>query len=257
MNWTSTGPVGRPGSDSHERDEQNERTDVEVGSVAERVSLPVTRTSSGDSDRWEAVRFAAAMVIVAALIFVPLELLGGGDATPAPAPVVVSSPSTTPEDPTRAVERASRSGRDPWLWRSCRTGTPIRPCTYRTAPKTPAPVVTTEYPKPRRANANRETHTPATGAGHKGYARSLVAPGQWPCLDRLWEAESGWRTSAVGSLTTHGRAYGIPQRMSATRPPLAWLNDGQEQIRWGLGYIAGRYGSPCAAWSAFNTKGWY
>jgi hypothetical protein len=29
------------------------------------------------------------------------------------------------------------------------------------------------------------------------------------------------------------------------------------QIRWGLGYIEDRYGSPCGAWAHSQARGWY
>ena len=36
-----------------------------------------------------------------------------------------------------------------------------------------------------------------------------------------------------------------------------WENDAATQIRWGLGYIQGRYGTPCGAWSFKQGHGWY
>jgi hypothetical protein len=36
-----------------------------------------------------------------------------------------------------------------------------------------------------------------------------------------------------------------------------WRTDPVTQIKWGLDYIEGRYGSPCGAWNAFRAKGWY
>jgi len=29
------------------------------------------------------------------------------------------------------------------------------------------------------------------------------------------------------------------------------------QVRWGLGYIKGRYDTPCKAWSFWQAHGWY
>jgi hypothetical protein len=29
------------------------------------------------------------------------------------------------------------------------------------------------------------------------------------------------------------------------------------QIRWGLGYIKDRYGTPCGAWAHSQATGWY
>jgi hypothetical protein len=36
-----------------------------------------------------------------------------------------------------------------------------------------------------------------------------------------------------------------------------WADNPETQIRWGLGYIQGRYGSACAAWSYKQGAGWY
>ena len=36
-----------------------------------------------------------------------------------------------------------------------------------------------------------------------------------------------------------------------------WLTNPVTQIRWGLGYIKSRYGSPCGAWSHFRSHNWY
>jgi hypothetical protein len=47
-------------------------------------------------------------------------------------------------------------------------------------------------------------------------------------------------------------AYGIPQALPASKMATAgadWRTNPATQITWGLNYIAGRYGSPCDAWS--------
>jgi hypothetical protein len=36
-----------------------------------------------------------------------------------------------------------------------------------------------------------------------------------------------------------------------------WKSNPETQIKWGLSYIKGRYGSPCGAWSHFKGHGWY
>ncbi|WP_106402976.1 aggregation-promoting factor C-terminal-like domain-containing protein [Actinocorallia populi] len=82
------------------------------------------------------------------------------------------------------------------------------------------------------------------------------ADGQYDCLYQLWNRESGWRTTA-------GRVdgpYGIPQANPGTKMSSAgpkWQTDAATQIRWGLGYVKGRYGSPCGAWAHFQANHWY
>jgi hypothetical protein len=36
-----------------------------------------------------------------------------------------------------------------------------------------------------------------------------------------------------------------------------WRTNSQTQIKWGVSYIKGRYGSPCGAYNSFLAKGWY
>ena len=80
---------------------------------------------------------------------------------------------------------------------------------------------------------------------------------QFPCLNKLWNRESGWRTSASNS---GSGAYGIPQALPGKKMSSAgadWKTNPATQIKWGLGYIEGRYGSPCEAWQHSESTGWY
>jgi hypothetical protein len=80
---------------------------------------------------------------------------------------------------------------------------------------------------------------------------------QFGCLQSLWNAESGWNVYA--SNPSSG-AYGIPQALPGSKMANAgpdWQSNAATQIRWGLGYIKGLYGSPCGAWSHEEADGWY
>lgn len=80
---------------------------------------------------------------------------------------------------------------------------------------------------------------------------------QFSCLDPLWAHESGWSVTAYNAGTG---AYGIPQALPGSRMASAgpdWQNNAATQIRWGLEYIKGTYGSPCAAWDHEQATGWY
>jgi hypothetical protein len=82
------------------------------------------------------------------------------------------------------------------------------------------------------------------------------APSEFSCLVNLWNRESGWNTHAYNP----SGAYGIPQALPGSKMAAAgpdWQNSYQTQITWGLGYIAGSYGSPCGAWAHSNAFGWY
>lgn len=81
--------------------------------------------------------------------------------------------------------------------------------------------------------------------------------GQWSCLDSLWTKESGWQVDADNPTSS---AYGIPQSLPGSKMASAgddWETNPATQIRWGLGYIEDRYGTPCSAWAHSQANNWY
>lgn len=80
---------------------------------------------------------------------------------------------------------------------------------------------------------------------------------QFACLVALWKKESGWRVNAYNASSG---AYGIPQALPGSKMATAgadWETNPATQISWGLGYIGGRYGTPCGAWDHSQRTGWY
>ncbi len=80
---------------------------------------------------------------------------------------------------------------------------------------------------------------------------------QFGCLQPLWALESGWSVTAENPSSG---AYGIPQALPGSKMASAgadWQTDAATQIRWGLTYIQGLYGSPCGAWAHEQADGWY
>jgi hypothetical protein len=80
---------------------------------------------------------------------------------------------------------------------------------------------------------------------------------QWPCLYDLWQRESGWNVYAENAASG---AYGIPQSLPGDKMASAgsdWQTNAATQIKWGLGYIKGTYGTPCAAWQNELNYGYY
>ncbi len=107
------------------------------------------------------------------------------------------------------------------------------------------------------------TRTEKIGGGDpKAIAQALLpefgfSSDQFSCLDSLWTRESGWSSTAANPSSS---AYGIPQALPGSKMASAgadWATNPATQIRWGLGYIADRYGSPCGAWSHSESVGWY
>jgi hypothetical protein len=80
---------------------------------------------------------------------------------------------------------------------------------------------------------------------------------QFPCLDKLWTKESGWNHKAYNA---GSGAYGIPQALPGSKMGSVaddWKTNPATQIKWGLGYIEGRYSNPCGAWQHSRNTGWY
>ncbi|MEV6132719.1 hypothetical protein AB0M05_39060 [Streptomyces violaceusniger] len=80
--------------------------------------------------------------------------------------------------------------------------------------------------------------------GEFGFGQS-----QWPALRKLWDKESGWRWNAMNPISG---AYGVPQALPGRKMASAgrdWQTNPTTQVKWGLGYIKDRYGSPNAAWN--------
>ncbi|MCU1591557.1 MAG: hypothetical protein JWP11_2813, partial [Frankiales bacterium] len=110
------------------------------------------------------------------------------------------------------------------------------------------------------ARASRTRSAAVSYGSPRAIARAMLADrgwsDQWGCLDSLWSRESGWRVYAANS----SGAYGIPQALPGSKMASAgsdWRTNPATQIRWGLGYIASSYGSPCAAWHHSESHNWY
>jgi hypothetical protein len=103
-----------------------------------------------------------------------------------------------------------------------------------------------------------------SGGGNEALANSMAAAapyhwtgGQTTCLDWLWTRESNFE---AGATNPQSGAYGIPQSLPAGKMAAAgedWQTNPATQIRWGLSYIRGTYGTPCGAWSHEQAAGWY
>ncbi len=85
-----------------------------------------------------------------------------------------------------------------------------------------------------------------------GFATSEMA-----ALVPMWTKESNWSTSARNPSSG---AYGIPQALPGDKMASVaadWRTNPATQIKWGLGYIKDRYGTPSAAWAFWQAHNWY
>ncbi|MGZ0712745.1 aggregation-promoting factor C-terminal-like domain-containing protein (plasmid) [Coraliomargarita sp. W4R53] len=102
-----------------------------------------------------------------------------------------------------------------------------------------------------------------TAAAAQAYARAYGAStygwgdDQYSCLVSLWQKESGWNYQAYNG---GSGATGIPQALPGSKMASAgsdWQTNAATQVRWGMGYISARYGTPCGAWGHSGANGWY
>jgi hypothetical protein len=101
-------------------------------------------------------------------------------------------------------------------------------------------------------------------AGNQQLARQMMLQHGWPqsewgALSALWTGESGFRANARNASSG---AYGIPQALPGSKMASAgpdWMTNPATQIKWGLGYISSRYGSPTSAYQQWLGRHphWY
>lgn len=104
--------------------------------------------------------------------------------------------------------------------------------------------------------------TPPTAVVHtvneaKSYALAVLGAVQYSCIDKIFTQESNWRTKALNSTTG---AYGIPQALPGSKMATIasdWRVNPVTQVKWGIKYVNGRYGSACVAWRFKQIHGWY
>ncbi len=99
----------------------------------------------------------------------------------------------------------------------------------------------------QRQPEDRLRHDARRGLRH----RPVPLPGQ--ALDQ------GERLEPKASNSSSG-AYGIPQALPGSKMGSVaddWKTNPATQIKWGLGYIKGRYDTPCGAWQKSQSSGWY
>jgi hypothetical protein len=113
---------------------------------------------------------------------------------------------------------------------------------------------------PSASTPSAATAVVPAGDAQQIAAKMVTARGwgsdQFSCLVSLWSKESGWRTNAANP----SGAYGIPQALPGSKMASAgadWQTNPATQISWGLSYISGVYGTPCAAWSHSQATNWY
>ncbi|MDX2644166.1 transglycosylase SLT domain-containing protein [Streptomyces sp. PA03-1a] len=110
----------------------------------------------------------------------------------------------------------------------------------------------TSRPAPRAA-------APAAPSGSpQQMAQQIIGDAaQFQCFANIVMHESTWNPYAVNPSSG---AYGLVQALPGSKMASAgadWRTNPATQIKWGLDYMNGRYGSPCGAWSFWQANHWY
>ncbi|MGR3934496.1 aggregation-promoting factor C-terminal-like domain-containing protein [Streptomyces sp. BRA346] len=96
-----------------------------------------------------------------------------------------------------------------------------------------------------------------TTAEVQAMARQMVPGDQFQCFSNIVDHESGWNYQATNPSSG---SYGLVQALPASKMASAgadWKTNPATQIKWGLGYMNDRYGSPCEAWSFWQANNYY
>ncbi|WP_043683727.1 aggregation-promoting factor C-terminal-like domain-containing protein [Streptomyces xylophagus] len=103
------------------------------------------------------------------------------------------------------------------------------------------------------AQAATTSASSAQSIAHK----MIPSAAQYNAFSKIVEHESGWNVTATNSSSG---AYGLVQALPGSKMASAgsdWKTNPATQIKWGLDYMNSRYGSPAAAWSFWQSNGWY
>lgn len=201
-------------------------------------------TTSSSAGRWLG-RSGAAVAVTG------LAVASGIALTSEPASSVASAAPPATQAVDKAVDRevveAALADREPVLSRSVKR----------------APVDAVKARALSQESGGQVTATEDLTTGDpRDVARAMLAShgfgqDQFSCLDSLYTKESGWNVHADNPSSS---AYGIPQALPGSKMSSAgsdWADNPATQIKWGLGYIKDRYGSPCAAWGHSVSNNWY
>ncbi|GAA1100500.1 hypothetical protein GCM10009663_48960 [Kitasatospora arboriphila] len=110
--------------------------------------------------------------------------------------------------------------------------------------------------------ANRAAARTALAAVPAGSVQAMAAQiigdaNQFSCFSEIVKRESGWDYTATNASSG---AYGLVQALPGSKMASAgadWKTNPATQIKWGLNYMNSRYGSPCDAWSFWQSHHWY
>uniref|UniRef100_A0AAU3GTD0 Transglycosylase SLT domain-containing protein n=1 Tax=Streptomyces sp. NBC_01401 TaxID=2903854 RepID=A0AAU3GTD0_9ACTN len=101
------------------------------------------------------------------------------------------------------------------------------------------------------------TQSSYTVAEVQAMARQIVPADQFQCFSNIVNHESTWNYKAANPASD---AYGLVQANPGSKMASVssdWQTNPATQIKWGLNYMDDRYGSPCGAWSFWQSHNYY
>lgn len=214
-------------------------------------------TASARSTRTRGVLSGVSLVAAAGFVLVSVAASPGAQ--------VAAEPATLLSEPRPGQELGEVTGERASLIRDTivvHTPTPTPTPTPEPARAAAAPAAGGSSGSAARA----AVPIPAVAAPDPGSAQAIArqmvlnrgwGEGEYSCLYSLWQKESNWNVYAQNRSSG---AYGIPQSLPGSKMASAgadWQTNPVTQITWGLGYISGRYGTPCGAWGHSQRVGWY
>jgi hypothetical protein len=125
-----------------------------------------------------------------------------------------------------------------------------------------APAPAPAKPAPAPAVTKAAAPAPVTTSAYSGLsayqiAERIVPSGEFGCFSWIVSRESGWSVTATNpSSGAYGLGQALPGDKMASAGP-DWQTNPATQIKWTLGYMDERYGSPCGAEGFWQSHGWY
>ncbi|WP_157536164.1 aggregation-promoting factor C-terminal-like domain-containing protein [Kitasatospora mediocidica] len=187
---------------------------------------PVTATRAIDTGKLGAAPYLKPTPAAGGHTVAAAPYLASGEAKPAaPAAQPVEAPAAAPQAPAPAAPAEQ-------------------------APAQPAPQPAAPAPAPQAA-------VDTSPSGVRALAQSMVPAGQWAAFSNIINHESSWNLRATNPSSG---SYGLGQALPAGKMASAgsdWRTNPVTQIKWTLGYMNDRYGSPNAAWAFWQNHHWY
>lgn len=114
--------------------------------------------------------------------------------------------------------------------------------------------VTTKEPVKEVVVVGTKVAAPTYSGSHADWmAAAGIAASDFGYVEKLIQKESGWNPNAMNSSSG---ACGLVQALPCSKLGPNW-NDPVVALRWGQGYVTGRYGGWAGAWAHSASYGWY